>query len=182
MSDLPFNYRLEWEWYSKTRWCGAREPDLDTLKQGINDKVYAKFYEEYLKQGWALQVGVVHTDITNVVTHVGEPWGTQWKHEVWGTTTVEFWTDHKAMGSPIEPTTLIVLGLIITAVAGVVKALLYFKVFELLRSTLYDVGEGISEVFGLGSGKAGLGLLILLVIGIVAVWLIGKYFWKKKKK
>lgn len=180
MLNLPFHYKLEWKWYAKTKWLGSSVPEEDRIREFISDKLSQKFYEDFIKKGWALQVGVVNTVIDKVVTHVEPTFKDAWKHEYWAMSTVEFWTDHKSMGSPIEPATMLLLSSIIAGVISLATIGLYFAVIYTVSRTIYDIGSGIGEVFGVG-GKGGLGIFFLLIIVLVGLYIVGKFFWKKKR-
>ena len=177
------SYRWEWGWHAETGWKPESFSLTDAqIDEFIREKVAQKLVEEYTKKGYSISVDNVTTvaKIDVKARRVDHGVKLQRKYIVDAKTTTVFGTDAPVMGSPIDPATIAVISAVILAVIGLAKLVLLFSIFNTINNTLHDIGTGVSEALGL-PGQAGLGVLFIIILLIIGLWIVGKYFWRKRK-
>ena len=176
-------YQWTWKWHAVTQW--KKEPFAITEEQideWVKEKVVETLVKEYVKKDYTISVTSVNTISTITFerkppTRIMPP---RIRYFVDAETTTEFDTDAPVMGSPIDPVTAGVIIAVITLVGIAIKIAFGFYLVHTLQNTMHDIGTGISETFGLPTG-AGLGVLFLIILLIIALWVVGKYFWRKRR-
>ena len=177
------SYRWEWGWHAVSAWKPADKFFLteEELNDWIKEKVAQKLVTEYIKKGYKISVDDVVTSATlSKETKPHRIYGRVKRYIVDAKTTTLFGTDAPVFGSPIEPVTASVIIAVISGIVSLATVAFYFLFVNTVTNVIYDVGTGVGEALGL-PGKAGLGVLFLLILGIILLWIVGKYFWKKRK-
>ena len=176
-------YQWTWGWHAVTQW--KKEPFTITEEQideWVKEKVVQKLVAEYVKKDYSISVTSVNT--TSKITFERRPptriMPPRIRYFVDAETTTEFDTDAPVLGSPIEPVTLAIIASVISAVIGLATVVFYFLTFRTVTNMIYDIGTGVGEVIGV-EGFGGLGILFILILGIVLLYVVGKYFWKRRK-
>ena len=177
------SYRWEWGWHAVTAWKPADKFFLteEELNEWIKEKVAEKLVSEYIKKGYKISVEDVVTSATlSKETKPHRIYGRVKRYIVDAKTTTLFGTDAPVFGSPIEPATATVILAVISGIVSLATVVFYFLIFRTVTNMIYDVGTGVGEALGIDE-KAGLGVLFILFLGIILLWIVGKYFWKKRK-
>ena len=177
------SYRWEWGWHAVSAWKPADKFFLteEELNEWIKEKVAQKLVAEYIKKGYKISVDDVVTSATlSTETKPHRIYGRLKRYIVDAKTTTRFGTDAPVFSSPIEPATIAIIGTVIVAIIGLAKIYFTFLIFNTVTNTLHDIGTGVSEALGL-PGQAGLGIFFLLILLIIGLFVVGKYFWKRRK-
>ena len=177
-------YRWEWGWRARTSWKPADKFFIteEELDQWIKEKVAEKLVSEYIKKGYKISVEDVVTSATlSKETKPHRIYGRVKRYTIEAETTTLFDTDAPVFGSPIEPATATVIVAVISLITAIIVPAFYFAMFITTTNFIRDVGTGIGEAIGLPEGKGGLGILFIGILLIIALWVIGKYFWRKRR-
>lgn len=186
------SYKWEWGWHAETEWkpyytwsgLGFGE---EKVKDWIREQVAKKLVEDYTKKGYSITVHSVTTNFSKFdreresrgvktpVTYV--------RYIIDAETTTFFDTNAPVMGSPIDPLTITLILGIISGIIILARMVFFFLTFDTIRNTISDIGTGISELLGLGDSKAGLGVLFIVILLIIGLYVVGKYWkpWRKRR-
>ena len=178
-------YKWTWGWHAVTSWKPADKFFIteEELNEWIKEKVAQKLVSEYIKKGYKISVDdVVTTATLSAERKPHRIYGRVKRYTIDAETTTRFDTDAPVFSSPIDPATASVIVAVIGLITAIIVPAFYFAMFMTTRNTLLDIGTGISEALGLpGEGKAGLGILFVGILLIIGLWVIGKYFWRKRR-
>lgn len=180
MSELTFDYRWEWQWKAKGRYKEyAHVPTEEEISDYLREKVASKLAEKYIAKGHNVYVQSVETFVEKKRVHTthGKFFDVH-TYEFTGVTNTRYSTDLGAdVGSPIDPATIALITAIIALIGSMAVLAFKWYMFETVKNILYDITEGIDETFGEGKGW---GIFFLIIVVLVALFIIGKYFWGKK--
>ena len=177
------SYRWEWGWHAETGWKPSSfSISSEEIDEFIREKVAQKLVQEYTKKGYSITVDNVTTvaKIDVKARRVDRGVKLQRKYIVDAKTTTVFGTDAPVLGSPVDPVTLAIIASVISSVIGLATVVLYFVIFNTVTNMIYDIGTGVGEALGIDE-KGGLGVLFLIILLIIGLWIVGKYFWKRRK-
>jgi len=179
-------YEWEWGWHAETQWRDESWVLTDTeIADFIRREIAKALVEKYTENGYTITVTDVSTSLSikkerKIVNRRAMLYGV--RYIIDGTTKTNFDTNAPVMSSPIDPVTAMLIISVISAVIGLATVVLYFVIFSTGTNLIRDIGTGISETFGM-KGQAGLGVLFLIILLIIGLFVIGKYWkpWRKRR-
>ena len=180
MSELTFDYRWEWHWKAKGSYKEyAHVPTEEEISDYLMEKVASKLAEKYIAKGHNVYVQSVETLVQKKLVHTthGKFFDVD-TYEFTGVTNTRYSTDLGAdVGSPIDPATIALITTVIALIGTGITIAFKWYMFETIKNILYDITEGMDEVFGEGKGWT---IFFLIIIVLIALFIIGRYFWRKR--
>jgi len=180
-------YEWEWSWHAETQWRAESWVLTDTeIADLIRREVAKALVEKTTERGYTITVTDVSTSLTikkerKIVNRRAMLYGV--RYIIDGITKTSFDTNAPVFESPtIGAEWIPVILAVISMVTAIAVPLLYLAWFSTGTNLIRDIGTGISEIFGMG-GQAGLGVLFLIILLIIGLYVIGKYWkpWRKRR-
>ena len=175
-------YEWTWGWHAVSAWKPADKFFIteEELNEWIKEKVAQKLVSEYIKKGYKISVDdVVTTATLSAERKPHRIYGRVKRYTIDAKTITRFDTDAPVFGSPIDPATVTLILSVISGIVTLITAYFWLVFFQTGINFIRDLGTGIGEALGLDEDFKGLGILVMLILLLIALYIVGKYFWKK---